>query len=108
MASEANRYRRYLNHWTGKLGKDRILSVRYEELVSDFPAQTRRISDACGLDWDSSMLTPEANTAAVKTASRFQVRQAVHTGSIKAWKDFDDSLAVFLDHLDPDLWAHYL
>lgn len=108
MAAEANRYRKYLNHWTAKLDQGRIYSVCYEELVADFAGQVPQLAAACGLDWDPAMLMPEANTAAVKTASRFQVRQAVHTGSIKAWERFADELEVFCEHLDPELWAHYL
>ncbi len=108
MAAEANRYRRYLNHWTANLGEGRIYSVCYEDLVADFATQVPQISAACGLEWDPAMLMPEANTAAVKTASRFQVRQAVHTGSIKAWERFASELEVFCDHLDTELWAHYL
>ena len=108
MAAEANRYRRYLNHWTAKFGEERIYSVCYEDLVADFTTQVPQIASACGLEWDPAMLMPEANTAAVKTASRFQVRQAVHTGSIKAWERFADELEVFCAHLDTELWAHYL
>lgn len=108
MAAEANRYRKYLNHWTARFGQGRIYSVCYEDLVGDFAGQVPQIAAACGLQWDPAMLMPEANTAAVKTASRFQVRKPVHTGSIRAWERFSDELEVFCDHLDPELWAHYL
>lgn len=108
IAAEANRYRRYLNHWTSKFPEGRIYSVRYEDLVRNFTTQVPKIAAACGLDWDPAMLMPEANTATVKTASRFQVRQAVHTGSINAWERFAEELEVFSEHLDDELWAHYL
>jgi hypothetical protein len=108
MAAEANRYRRYMNHWTSKLGKGRIHSVCYEDLVSDIASQAPKIAAACGLDFDPAMLLPEKNSSAVRTSSRFQVRQTVHSRSIGAWEPFADELEVFINQLDHKLWAHYL
>ena len=108
MAAEANRYRRFMNHWAIQLGVDRIYSVKYETFVSNFPIQSQKLASACHLDWNQAMATPETNAAAVKTASQHQVRRAVNTGSVGTWEHFKPELEVFCTHLDPTLWSHYL
>jgi hypothetical protein len=67
--------------------------VDYEVLVSDFPNQARRLIDFLGLDWNDSCLHPERNKRAVHTASAQQVRRAVHTEAISAWRCYERELA---------------
>ncbi|MGB5492527.1 MAG: sulfotransferase, partial [Woeseiaceae bacterium] len=84
-------YDRLLQHWRELLG-DRLVEVQYEELVSDQEAQTRRLLDGLGLEFEEACLSFEKNAAPSTTASSVQVRQKVHTGSVERWKRYEQQL----------------
>ena len=65
---------------------DRLLEVRYEDLVADQEGQTRRILDHCGLPWADECLSFHANSAPVSTPSAAQVRQPIYASSVDRWK----------------------
>ena len=103
IADQANLYRKYMNHWE-KAFPDQILSMPYEELVRDMPKSTRAMAAHCGIDWSENMLHPEKNKSQVRTASIWQVREGVHSGSIGRWHVFGEDLTKLTDNLDPELW----
>jgi hypothetical protein len=70
-------YRRLMAHWHSVYGKD-ILDFPYEGLVSDTRAAAERLLAFCGLDWQEACLEPARPGDSVKTASVWQVREAVH------------------------------
>ena len=88
---------RLMAFWHERL-PGRILEVRYEDVVRDQEAQTRRLLDHCGLPWDDACLAYEKNAAPVATASLVQVRSPIYDTSIGRWKRYgdglDDALAV--------------
>lgn len=84
-------YERLLDHWHKLLG-DRLIEVQYEALVSDQEAQTRRLLDGIGLEFEEACLNFEKNTAPTTTASSVQVRQKMHTGSVGRWKQYEHRL----------------
>lgn len=92
-------YERLCRHWQDLLG-DRLVEVEYEKLVSDQEAQTRRLLDRLGLDFEESCLSFEKNTAPTSTASSVQVRQKVHTGSVGRWKRYAKQLEPLRAQLD--------
>ena len=97
----ANYYIAYSNlvaHWRTLLG-DRLVEVSYEDLVSDQEAQTRRLLDRVGLDFEEACLDFDKNVAPTTTASSVQVREKVHTSSIGRWKHFETHLAPLADKL---------
>ena len=47
------------------LPPDRFTEVKYETLVADREAETRRLIAFCGLEWDDACLAPERNGRAV-------------------------------------------
>lgn len=79
-----------VRHWAAHLPTDRFLQIRYEEIVFDQEAQTRRLLDFCGLDWDDRCLRFHENDAPVSTASSVQVRQPLYSGSIGRWTRYGD------------------
>ncbi|MCB1340426.1 MAG: sulfotransferase [Pseudooceanicola sp.] len=99
----ANIYRRHMARWTAMF-PDRILTLRYEDLVRDLEGSTHRLAEFCGIDWTPAMLTPEANTATVRTASLGQVREKVHTRSIGKWEILGGGLDELTKVLEPGLW----
>jgi len=106
MAACANDYRRYMNYWD-KQFSDQILTVRYEELVSDPETYGKIVTRFAGIPWDPAILHPEKNTASVKTASMWQVRNKIGVASIGKWKPHAAHLQGFIDKLYPRLWPEY-
>lgn len=78
-------------YWRQRLG-DRLLEVRYEDLVEDQERETRRIIDFCGLDWEDACLRFEENTAPVATASVVQVRSKVTRDYMGRWKRYGEAV----------------
>lgn len=91
-------YSKLVAHWRKLLG-DRLVEVGYEDLVSDQEAQTRRLLDRIGLDFEQACLDFDKNTAPTTTASSVQVREKVHTSSIGKWQHFEKHLAPLADKL---------
>jgi hypothetical protein len=91
-------YSTTMRHWQSVL-RVPMLNVRYEDLVSDFESQGRRLVEFCGLEWDSRCATPHHTQRAVNTASYDQVRRPVYTSSIGRWKHYKSHLRPLLDAL---------
>ncbi len=91
-------YRNLVDHWRNVLG-ERLVELNYEDLVSDQEAQTRRLLDRVGLEFEAACLNFDRNTAPTTTASSVQVRERVHTGSVGKWKNFEKHLAPLAEKL---------
>ena len=94
-------YRLYdslMAHWSRVL-PGRILDVRYEDLVADQEAETRRILAHCGLDWDPACLRFHESDRQVMTASAIQVRRPIYRDSVDKWRRYEAHLRPLLDAL---------
>ncbi|KAA9132737.1 tetratricopeptide repeat protein [Marinihelvus fidelis] len=89
---------RLMKHWKEKL-PEHITEVRYEDLVGDLPATASALTTFLGIEPDDAMLAPEAIDRTVQTASRLQVREAVHTRSVDKWRAYEDLLAPAIERL---------
>ncbi len=76
-------------HWRAVLPAERFVEVEYETLVRAPETEIRRIVAACGLGWNAACLRPETNARAVRTASKWQARQAIHRGAIGRWRAYE-------------------
>jgi tetratricopeptide (TPR) repeat protein len=85
-------YEKLMAHWTLVLPAE-IQAVRYEELVGNQEAVTRRLLAYCGLDWDERCLTFYNTRRAVQTASSVQVRKPISTQAVGRWKRYRAHLA---------------
>lgn len=85
---------------------DRILPVRYEDIVSNPEVETRRIIAHTGLEWSDECLDFHTSKTAVRTASMAQVREPVYTSSIGKWQPYASQLAPVATAL-ADLIADY-
>ncbi len=95
-------YLRLMRHWQNLL-PDRILTLRYEELVAEPEEKTRGLLEFTGLPWDSRCLRFHERGAMVKTFSRQQVRSAVHQASTGRWKNYRPQLQPLLEILGDDM-----
>lgn len=84
-------YDRLSKHWREIIGS-RMIELNYEDLVGDQEAQTRRLLDGLGLDFEEACLHFDTNAAPVATASSVQVREKVHSRSVQKWKKFEAQL----------------
>ena len=82
-------HERLMSHWRSVLPADRLLEVRYEDIVEDKEAITRRMIEFAGLPWDDACLHHERNDRAVNTPSVWQVRQPIYKSSVARWKRFE-------------------
>ena len=69
-----------------------ILDVDYEALIADQEGQSRRLIDFIGLEWDPACLDFQANSRAVHTISRSQVRRPIYRTSIERWRRYEKYL----------------
>lgn len=95
-------YLRLMRHWQSLI-PDRILTLRYEELVAKPEENTRSLLEFIGLPWDSRCLRFHERGAMVKTFSRQQVRSAVHQGSTGRWKNYRAQVQPLLEILKDDI-----
>ncbi|WP_417469009.1 sulfotransferase [Maricaulis sp.] len=85
---------RLYHHWFGLYG-DAILTVEYEALVAEPAAQIARMLAHCKLDAHPGLEEFHQTRRAVTTASRGQVRQALHAGSIDSARHYRQQMEVF-------------
>jgi len=89
---------RLIAHWRHVL-PGRIHEIHYERLVVDPRAETQRLLEHCGLEWESGCLEFERNPAPVATASAVQVRKPLHAGAIGRWRRYETELRPAIDTL---------
>lgn len=84
-------YRRLMQHWERVL-PSRLLTVRYESLVSDTELEVRRLLEHCGLPWEEACLEAHRTPRDVRTPSTWQVRQPIYATSIGRWRHYEQQL----------------
>jgi len=85
-------YREYLrisDHWRALLPASALLEIPYEALLEDQEGWTRRMLDFVGLPWDPKCLAFHETERVVITASKWQVRQRMHTASAGRWRNYE-------------------
>jgi tetratricopeptide (TPR) repeat protein len=70
----------------------RVTTVQYEKLVTNPEAETRRLLDFTGLEFEAACLSPQKAKRAVNTASALQVREAIHDRGVGHWKIYEKHL----------------
>ncbi|WP_405236403.1 tetratricopeptide repeat-containing sulfotransferase family protein [Lentisalinibacter orientalis] len=95
-------YQRMMDHWHAVL-PGRVLTVQYEELVSDFDSQVRRLIDYCELPWEDACLNFHETDRPVRTASSEQVRQPIYQGAVGFWRRYEQHLDELAGVLEPVL-----
>ena len=92
LAQYHRQYRRLMEHWNRVLPLP-IHTIDYESLVTDPEANSRRLIESCGLDWNEQCLNFQANGRAVHTPSKWQVRQPMYQSSVGKWRRFESHLS---------------
>ncbi|MEL7449720.1 MAG: sulfotransferase, partial [Pseudomonadota bacterium] len=95
-------YQRMMDHWHAVL-PGRVLTVQYEDMVSDPETQIARLLEYCGLPWEDACLSFHSTQRAVRTASSEQVRQPIYTSSVHYWRNYEKYLGELIEVLAPVL-----
>ncbi|MDJ0890228.1 MAG: tetratricopeptide repeat protein [Gammaproteobacteria bacterium] len=93
LGSHYRQYQRLMAHWREVL-PIKLLEVQYEELIAHQEDKTRELLEFCELPWDDRCLRFWETKRVVHTASMWQVRQPIYTGSVARWRHYEA-------HLDP-------
>jgi len=88
--------RRLMDHWKSVLPL-KILTIQYEEVVTDLEGQARRLINFLGAPWDERCLNFHQQDRAVQTPSRWQVRQPIYTKSVGRWKPYAPYLSELVE-----------
>lgn len=82
-----------------------VCETRYEDMVADWEAETRRILAALDLNWDEAIRTyrDQARERRINTPSAPQVVQPIYSDSSGRWRAYREPLAPALETLAP--WA---
>lgn len=81
-----------------------VHQVRYEDVVEDMEAETRRLLDFLGLEWDEAMQHFDRQASerlSIKTPSYRQVRQPIYRSSVYRWRNYRRYFEPFLPLLQP-------
>jgi tetratricopeptide (TPR) repeat protein len=81
-------HQRLMAHWRGVLPAGSMLELPYAELVADQRGWTRRLLEFLGLEWDERCMEFFRTQRTVATASAWQVRQRIYTGSVERWRHY--------------------
>ena len=90
-------YRESMEYWRQVLPKGKIVDVHYEQLVEDPEHHARRMLDACGLEWDETVLEFFRKKSVVKTASLAQTRQPIYKSSKARWMNYASHIGELTD-----------
>ena len=85
-------YQKMMEYWAARL-PGVFLDVRYERLVDDQEAESRRLLEYCGLEWEPRCMDFHLNSSPTATASVTQVRQAMFRSSLDKWRCYEQQLA---------------
>jgi len=85
-------YLRLMQHWRDVLPRGVMYELDYEGLVANQEGETRKLLDACDLEWDDHCLQFNKMDNLVRTASVAQVRRSIYTDSVSGWKRYEKHL----------------
>ena len=91
-----------MSHWRSVLPPESLLEIRYEDLVTDQTASTRRMLDFIGLEWDDRCLDFQRTERVVATASSWQVRQKIYRSSLARWRHYEKFIGPLRELKDLD------
>ena len=89
-------HQRLVSHWRSILPSGTLLDVPYAELVADQQGWTRKILAFLELEWDEACLDFQGTKRSIVTASYWQVRQHIYTGSVDRWRNYQKFIGPLL------------
>lgn len=100
IGSYYGQYHRLMKHWRSVVPSEQMLEVRYEDLVAEQEAVSRKLIDFVGLEWDPRCLEFYRVDRPVTSASHAGVRRPVYTDAVGRWRDYRKHLAPLIEALE--------
>ena len=94
-------YRTYLElmgHWDAVL-PERVLRIRYEDVVDDLAGNVHRMLGFCGLEFEPASIEFYRTERSVSTASSEQVRQPIFRDGLFRWRNYEPWLGALREAL---------
>jgi len=85
-----------MTHWRRTLPEGAILDVEYEQLVGDPRTVLEGVLDFLGLLWSERCLEFHRTPRTIITASKWQARQKISTGSVGRWRRYEPFIGPLL------------
>lgn len=85
-------------HWRNVL-PGAIHDISYENLIVDQEAESRRLVEYCGLEWEPGCMEFYKTSRQVSTISAAQVRKPVYRDSVEKWRNYEEELAPLIEIL---------
>jgi Flp pilus assembly protein TadD len=99
-------YHELMRYWSGLIPAERLLHIRYEDVIADPEGHVRQVLSFIGLPWNDACMRYFENRRIVETASSLQVRRPVYQMRVNAWRRYERYLVPLLEELR-DLVADY-
>jgi tetratricopeptide (TPR) repeat protein len=90
-------YLRVMGHWEKVIPADRLMTVQYEELVTDPAPVLKKLVHFLGVEWSDDLLEHQKNKHAISTPSVWQARQPLFKRSVGRRKHYEPWLGPLLE-----------
>ena len=100
LAHYYRQYDRLMQHWN-EVWPGAVLTVYYEDTVTDLETQVRRLLAHCGLPFEAACLRFFETQREVKTASSEQVRQPIYADALGKWRAYAPHIDWLREELAP-------
>ena len=94
-------YMHIMEYWESTISNP-IHTVRYDDMINDQEATTRKLLEFCDLEWNDACLDFHKSKRVVATASYDQVKQKIYTQSQARWKKYEKHLMPLINALGID------
>lgn len=92
LADYYEHYRTLMAHWRNVIPANRFMDVDYEKLVENPEPVLQNLIAFCGLACGDGEIEHSAPERAIRTASKWQVRQPVYRTSVGRWRQYEPFL----------------
>ena len=98
-----NIYKKCMKFWHEKLKANRIYTLNYEDLVINPDKEVKNVLKHCSLDFEADCLNFQTSKRAVRTASVVQVKDGLHSRSLKKWKHFEKHIQPMMEIIENEI-----
>ncbi len=92
-------YKELMDHWES-IFPNRILPIRYEDIIENQEKTSKLVIDFCNLEWSSHCLNFHQLDRVINTISYDQVRQPLYKQSVNRWRHYEKHLSPLRDIFD--------
>ena len=92
-------YKDLMNYWNDIFG-EKILNIRYEELILNSERKIKDLINFCNLDWEEECVNFYKNDNPIKTVSVNQANKPIYKSSINKFNLYEEELKLLFSKLN--------